>query len=70
MAVFIFRRLPFGISSAPEIFQRLMSDLLRGKEGTKVIMDDILVHGKSIVEHDVRLESILDTVKESGLKLN
>ena len=67
---FCFRRLPFGISSAPEIFQRLMSDLLHGKSGTTVIMDDILVHGKTVKEHDLHLEGVLDTVEQSGLKLN
>ena len=47
-----------------------MSDLLWEQEGTKIIMDDIIVHGKSNAEHDARLEEVLDTVKESGLKLN
>ena len=67
---FCFRRLPFGISSAPEIFQRLMTDLLQGIPGTKVIMDDILIYGKSIEEHDSHLDGVLDTVQRSGLKLN
>ena len=67
---FCFRRLPFGISSAPEIFQRLMTDLLQGKPGTNVIMDDILVHGKTMEEHDSNLERILDAVQLSGLNLN
>ena len=31
---FCFHRLPFGISSAPEIFQRLMSQMLAGLPGT------------------------------------
>lgn len=42
---FCFRRLPFGISSAPEIFQRLMTDQLRSLDGVVVVMDDILVYG-------------------------
>ena len=67
---FCFRRLPFGIFSAPEIFQRLMTDLLQGIPGTKVIMDDILIYGKSIEEHDSHLDGVLDTVQRSGLKLN
>ena len=36
-----FRRLPFGINSAPEIFQRKMVELLTGLEGVEVIIDDI-----------------------------
>lgn len=70
MGRFCFKRLPFGITSAPEIFQRLMSNLLKGLEGTVVVMDDILVYGSTNEEHDRRLDAVLRTVKASGLKLN
>ena len=42
---YCFNRLPFGISSAPEIFQRTMSEILKDVEGVICQMDDILVHG-------------------------
>lgn len=67
---FCFRRLPFGITSAPEIFQRLMSALLKDREGVVVVMDDILVFGATKAEHDNRLNAVLRTIKDSGLKLN
>ena len=67
---YCFKRLHFGISSAPEIFQRRMSELLRDLEGVVVYLDDILVHGSDIVEHDKRLESVMRTINEAGLKLN
>lgn len=70
MGRFCFKRLPFGITSAPEIFQRLMSSLLKDQEGTVVVMDDILVYGADREEHDRRLEEVLRTIKASGLKLN
>lgn len=54
---FCFQRLPFGITSASEIFQRKMQDLLQDQEGVEVIVDDILVHGKTRTEHDIRLKS-------------
>ena len=38
-------RLLFGISSAPEHFQRRMSEALTGLAGTVCMMDDILIHG-------------------------
>lgn len=41
---YCFKRLPFGITSAPEIFQRKMLETLEGLEGVEVFMDDILVH--------------------------
>ena len=67
---YAFRRLPFGISSAPEIFQKKMSALLDGLSGVEVIMDDILVYGRTIEEHDDRLEIVMGIINDSGLKLN
>ena len=62
--------MPFGISSAPEIFQRKLSTLLEGLDGVKVIMDDILVHGRNREEHDARHNAVLRIINDSGLKLN
>lgn len=70
MGRYNFRRVPFGITSAPEIFQRKMTDLLRGIEGVEVIIDDILIHGKTRKEHDRRLDTVLRRIQDSGLKLN
>ncbi|KAK2167308.1 hypothetical protein NP493_1280g00004 [Ridgeia piscesae] len=67
---YAFSRLPFGISSAPEIFQRKMSTLLEGLVGVEVIMDDILVHGRNREEHDARLNAVLRIINDSGLKIN
>ena len=67
---YAFRRLPFGISPAPEIFQRKMSSLLEGLSGVEVIMDDILVHGRDLVEHDACLTAAIRRIDASGLKLN
>ena len=50
-----FRRLPFGISSAPQHFQRCMSEALSRLSGTICQMDDILVYGATREEHDERL---------------
>ena len=47
--------MPFGISAAPEFFQRQMNKILEGLTGVVCMMDDILVVGKSKEEHDTRL---------------
>ena len=67
---FYFHRLPFGITSAPEIFQKRMTNLLNDQEGVSVIQDDIIVYGRTVAEHDVRLQQVLETTARSGLKLN
>ena len=63
-------RLPFGISSAPEIFQREMQKILAGSEGTVCMMDDILVYGQNVEEHDRRLTAVLERLAVAGLTLN
>ena len=65
-----FNRLPFGISSAPEHFQRRMMEALTGLAGTVCMMDDILVHGATQEEHDQRLEAVLERLSSLGMTLN
>ena len=67
---YIFKMLPFGIYSASEIFQRKMSELFENEAGIKVIIDDILVHGKTAEEHNHRLERALRILQEVGVILN
>ena len=43
---YAFNKLPFGISSAPELFQKRMSKILEGLDGVVCLMDDVLVFGK------------------------
>lgn len=59
---FKFKRLPFGISSAPEFFQKQMARLLSGFEGVLCNIDDILVYGSTEKEHEERLVKVLQTL--------
>ena len=67
--LFRYNRLPFGVSSAPGIFQRTMENLLQGIPGVVVYIDDVLVTGKSEEEHLAALEETLRRLKEAGLRL-
>ena len=67
---FCFNRLPFGISSAPEHFQKRITQVLEGTDGALCQMDDILVYGKSVGEHNQHLEATLHKLQEANLTLN
>ena len=67
---FRFNRLPFGITSAPEHFQRRMGDILSGLDGIVCLIDDVLVYGKTQEEHDEHLEAALTRISEAGLTLS
>jgi hypothetical protein len=64
-----FNRLPFGITSATEVFQRAMEEIFGDIEGCEVIVDDILVWGKDDDEHDRRLVQVLERARKVNLKL-
>ena len=67
---YFMKRLPFGISSAPEIFMRIMQEILEGLEGVICYFDDTLCHTKTVEEHDALLEKVHKRLQEAGLKLN
>ena len=64
-----FTRLPFGISPAPELYQREMDRLFAGVP-VEIIVDDFLVHGKDQSEVDEKMRRVLDRSREVGLKFN
>uniref|UniRef100_A0A1X7SIK7 Reverse transcriptase domain-containing protein n=2 Tax=Amphimedon queenslandica TaxID=400682 RepID=A0A1X7SIK7_AMPQE len=66
---YMFRRLPFGISSAPEFFQK-MGEILCDCKGIVGLIDDVLVHGKTEKEHESRLTAVLEKLNEKGVTLN
>ena len=67
--LFRYHWLPFGIVSAPAIFQRMMEGLLKGMSGVVVYLDDILITGKSQTEHMENLREVLKRLRETGLRL-
>ena len=64
-----YSRLPFGVSSAPAIFQRTMEGILRGIPNVSVYIDDILVTGASDEDHLKTLGEVLTRLKAAGVKL-
>ena len=68
--LFRHNRLPFGVASAPAIFQRTMETLLRGLHGVSNYIDDILVTGSTLEEHLQNLDAVLTRLEEARLRLN
>eukprot|EP00731_Ephydatia_muelleri_P013071 Em0007g381a len=62
-----YTRLPFGIASAPAIFQKLMDSVLQGMSRTVCYIDDILITGDSEDEHLKNLELVLGRLKTHGI---
>ncbi len=67
--LYCYNRLPFGVSSAPGIFQRTMENLLQGVPHVVVYLDDILVTGTMGEEHVTVLKEVLTRLENVGLRL-
>ena len=64
-----FNRLPFGVTSAPAIFQRTIDSLLKGISNISVYIDDILVSGSPEMEHLQTLEQVMTRLEQAGMRL-
>jgi len=67
--LFHFTWLPFGISSAPGIFQKIMETLLRGIPGVSVFIGNILISYETQAEHLESLEEVLMRLTSVGLRV-
>ena len=63
-------KVPFGIKSAPEMYQRTMNEMLEGIDHAYAIVDDILITGRNVAHHDSVLEAVLQRAKSYNLRLN
>ena len=63
-----YKRPPFGIMTASEVFQREM--LRNFSEFGECLVDDILIHGKTRQKHDEKLKKALDKARKIGAKFD
>ena len=74
--LFEFRVMPFGVTNAPAVFQRLMQRVLAGlqsesaTEFVSVYLDDVIVFSESLVDHIKHLKAVFDRMRKAGLMLN
>jgi hypothetical protein len=69
-------RMPFGISSAPEEFQRRQHEIVEDLHGVEVIADDYLIYGsgstdeEASADHDKNLIRFMERARKVNLKIN
>ena len=68
--LFRYKRLMFGVNSAPEKYQQIIRQALSGINGVHNIADDLVVHGKNQEEHDRNLHSVIRRLEQKNLTLN
>lgn len=69
-SIFAPNRLPFGVSSAPGIFQSVMDTILEKLSGVCCYLDDVIISGKDEKECRERLYTVLRKLKEFKIKVN
>ena len=57
---YFYRRLPQGITSAPEIFQRTVEEIIAGEEHAVCFFDDILVFSENEEDHEKHLKNTME----------
>ena len=65
-----FTRMPFGLKSAAEVFQKKNEAVFEGISGVYIVADDIIIAAPRIEEHDKILKQVLDHAEAHNVKLN
>ena len=70
LGLFKYNRMPFGISNAPAIFQRIIDQVIAGIPHCAAYLDDILITGRTEEEHFQTLEAVLSKLEQFNLHCN
>ena len=65
-----FTRMPFGIKSASEVFQKKNEEAFLGIPRIHIVADDIIIAAVNAEEHDKILRLVLERAKEKNIKFN
>lgn len=64
-----YTRVPFGLTNAPRVFQRIIHQVLSGLSFVKTFLDDILVFSKTREQHLRHLEDVLNRLSKNNISL-
>ena len=65
-----YNRLPFGLSSGPATWQKVLTHTLEGVPNIFIYLDDILVFGKTKAEHDSIIKMVFDRLAANDMALS
>ena len=65
-----YKRLVYGIASAPALWQTAMDQVFQCIPGTQYHIDEILVTGKNDQEHCENLDKVMTCLENARLRLN
>lgn len=68
--LFRYKRLMFGINSAPAIFQRIIEEMLSSCSNALNYIDHIIMFGKTADDHDKSLNQVLEVLRQHDVTLN
>ena len=71
VGLFEIAKMPFGLCNAPSSYQRLMTSVLQGLIGRICLayLDNVIVFSKRRAYHITDLQTVLDRIRDAGLKL-
>ena len=65
-----YKRLMFGVTCAPEMYKKVLHQVLQECYGAHNILDDVIVHASTEEEHDRRFENVVRVLSSRRLMLN
>lgn len=62
-----YKRMPFGLKTAPATFQKAMNNVLSGLTGKRcfVFLDDIVIYANSVADHDGKLRDVFGKIEKT-----
>ena len=67
---FRFTRMPFGLNSASEVFQKKSKEAFSGINDVHIMADDIIIAAATVEEHNAILRRVLERARERKIKFN
>lgn len=68
--VYCYKRLIYEVNSAFELFQTIIEQIIRGYEGARNIIDNVVIWATNQRHRDSRLGKVLHVIKKMGFKIN